>query len=68
MTCHKQIATEIDMHSEVLLALRQRLDLGLHRVGQRGTRDDALGIRRAGERVPTRQAVSGPRSAAETNG
>ena len=32
---HEQVAAEIDMHAEVLPALGQRLDLVLHRVGQR---------------------------------
>ena len=50
MTRQEQVAAEIDMHAEMLLALGQRLDLVLHRVGQRRTRNDALGIRRAGER------------------
>ena len=35
MAGHEQIAVEIDMHAEMLTALGQRLDLVLHRVGQR---------------------------------
>src|ERR1700721_2838845 len=35
MACHEQVAAEIDMHAEVLLALSQRLDFVLHRVRQR---------------------------------
>ena len=43
MARHKQIAAEIDMHAEVLPALGQRLDIVIHRVGQRGKPDDPSG-------------------------
>ena len=46
MTRHEQVAAEIDMHAEVLTALGQRLDLGLHRFGQCRQPNDALSIAR----------------------
>src|SRR5580658_8357494 len=54
MACHKQIAAEIDMHAEVLPPLGQRLDLVLHRIGQRRQANDALRVRPALEGVQER--------------
>src|SRR6516165_1063963 len=45
MARHEQISAEIDMHAEVLPILAERLDLVLHRGGQREKPHDPLGVR-----------------------
>ncbi len=48
MAHHEQVAAEIDMQAEVLSALRQGPELGVHRVSQGGQPDDPVSLRVGG--------------------